>query len=189
MFHAGFFKHTLTILQAICKRCSRILLPEQDRIKYLRKLQSSKVDSLAKSNIFKRIIESCKKDSHSICPYCSYANGKVKKIANGFLKIIHEKFRSRGTNSADKDMDYEREVREIVEFNPELQQYLIKSMELLTPMRTFHLLDKITTEDMTLLWMNTRYAHPRNLIIWTVPVPPVPIRPSVQGKFKDYNYP
>jgi DNA-directed RNA polymerase III subunit RPC1 len=32
---------------------------------------------------------------------------------------------------------------------------------------------------MTLLWMNGEYGRPESLILWTVPVPPVPIRPSV----------
>lgn len=65
VFHAGFFKHTLTILQAICKACSRILLPESDRLKYLAKLQGSRIDSLARNAIFKKVVETCKKDSHS----------------------------------------------------------------------------------------------------------------------------
>ena len=29
------------------------------------------------------------------------------------------------------------------------------------------------------MWMNGVYGRPESLIIWTVPVPPVPIRPSV----------
>ena len=32
---------------------------------------------------------------------------------------------------------------------------------------------------MILLWMNGEYGRPESLILWTVPVPPVPIRPSV----------
>ena len=69
----------------------------------------------------------------------------------------------------------------MVQWNGELKQYLIKTVELLTPLRVYELFDKITYEDMTLLWTDSVFSHPRNLIIWTVPVPPVPIRPSVQA--------
>lgn len=34
-------------------------------------------------------------------------------------------------------------------------------------------------EDMRLLWMDPAYGRPDTLIVWAVPVPPVPIRPSV----------
>ena len=46
-FHVGYFKHTLTILQCICKKCSRILLPIADRKKYLKQFQ--KRSALARS--------------------------------------------------------------------------------------------------------------------------------------------
>jgi len=51
--------------------------------------------------------------------------------------------------------------------------------ELLTPLRSYELLRKITYEDTSLLWMHSSYGTPESLIMWTVPVPPVPIRPSV----------
>jgi DNA-directed RNA polymerase III subunit RPC1 len=38
---------------------------------------------------------------------------------------------------------------------------------------------QITEEDTTLLWMDSTYGRPESLIMWAVPVPPVPIRPSV----------
>ena len=53
------------------------------------------------------------------------------------------------------------------------------SQELLTPIRAFNLMSNITDEDASLLWMNPGYGKPDSLIIWAVPVPPVPIRPSV----------
>lgn len=104
-----------------------------------------------------------------VCVHCNYANGKVKKITTGFLKIVHEKFRSRGSAS-ERDIDFDRQVTEIVKWNPELKQYLIKSVELLTPLRAYKLLSRLTSEDMTLLWMDTRFAHPESLIMNSVPV-------------------
>lgn len=31
VFHIGYFKNTVQILQCICKSCSRVLLPEEER--------------------------------------------------------------------------------------------------------------------------------------------------------------
>lgn len=36
VFHIGYFKSTVQILQCICKGCSRVLLPEDERRAYLR---------------------------------------------------------------------------------------------------------------------------------------------------------
>ena len=73
VFHAGFFKHTLTILQCVCKRCARVLLPTEERQSFLKKLRSKSVDALIRGALFKRIVELCKRVSR--CPYCEYANG------------------------------------------------------------------------------------------------------------------
>ena len=56
----------------------------------------------------------------------------------------------------------------------------IALQELLTPMRAYELMRQMTNEDLQLLWMNGTYSRPESLIMWSVPVPPVPIRPSVQ---------
>jgi DNA-directed RNA polymerase III subunit RPC1 len=49
----------------------------------------------------------------------------------------------------------------------------------LTPVRAFELFQKIPDDDVTLLWMGEEFSRPENLIVWSIPVPPVPIRPSV----------
>lgn len=53
--------HNRDNVQAICKNCSRVLLPEGERVKFVRKLMSTKLDALAKSSLFKKIIDLCKK--------------------------------------------------------------------------------------------------------------------------------
>lgn len=53
------------------------------------------------------------------------------------------------------------------------------SQELLTPMRSYEIFLRITDEDCLLLWMQGNFGRPESLITWAVPVPPVPIRPSV----------
>jgi DNA-directed RNA polymerase III subunit RPC1 len=51
--------------------------------------------------------------------------------------------------------------------------------ELLTPLRAYELMKNIPGEDLLMLWMHKIYCRPETLIMWAVPVPPVPIRPSV----------
>lgn len=36
VFHIGYFKITVKTLQCICKVCSRVLLPQEERLKYVR---------------------------------------------------------------------------------------------------------------------------------------------------------
>ncbi len=36
VFHIGYFKNTVQILQCICKSCSRVLLPEEERKVWLK---------------------------------------------------------------------------------------------------------------------------------------------------------
>jgi hypothetical protein len=79
VYHVGFFKHTLNILQSICKRCSRILLSRTDRLDHLQKMRNPLKDILSKTSALKKIIERAKKVS--TCPYCDYPNGVVKKVS------------------------------------------------------------------------------------------------------------
>lgn len=119
VFHAGYFKHTLGILQCICKRCSRVLLPIEERKSYLNKLSSPRTDAFAKAILSKKIMEICKKTSR--CPFCGYSNGVVKKLtsAGAFMKIIHEVYRAK--NSEDQQEIYRVRMEEICRSNPELR--------------------------------------------------------------------
>jgi len=85
VFHVGYFRHTLVILQCICKKCSRILLPEGKRSLYLRKMRSSSaaMDALTKGSLFKKIVDECKKEK--TCPHCEYSNGNFTHRA-----LFHE---------------------------------------------------------------------------------------------------
>jgi DNA-directed RNA polymerase III subunit RPC1 len=175
VFHAGYFKHTLTILQCICKRCARVMLPHQEKQNALKKLRNPRIDSLIRGSLFKKTVDTCKRVSR--CPYCDYCNGVVKKIGSGCFKIVHEKHRAK---HADAQVEhFQKEMHDILKTNPELRPYTQKEVELLNPMRTFELLTQMCDDDMTLMWMNSAYGKPDSLVIWTVPVPPVPIRPSV----------
>lgn len=88
VYHAGYFKHTITILQCICKKCSSVLLEPDVKLNYLKKLRNPTIGSLIRGSIFKTIVELCKKITY--CSYCKFQNGKIKKGV-GFFKLIHDR--------------------------------------------------------------------------------------------------
>ena len=176
VFHIGFFKHTLTICQCVCKSCSAILLSSDDREQFLRKMRKPGIDALMKAAIFKKIIEKCKKCHR--CPRCDAFNGSVKKVSNVHtLKLVHEKFKGK---SADHNRAMlELSTKKAAQYNPEVSQHLHKACEDLSPVFVKDLFKRITDEDCELLWMNPLIGRPEHLLLSSILVPPVPIRPSV----------
>ena len=51
VFHAGYFKHVLALLQCVCKSCSRALLHPDERAKMLRAMRSPQADVLKKQGL------------------------------------------------------------------------------------------------------------------------------------------
>jgi DNA-directed RNA polymerase III subunit RPC1 len=128
VFHAGYFKHTLTILQCICKRCSRVLLPFDERQSFLKKLRNPRIDALLRDALFKRIVNICKRNSR--CTYCEYGNGIVKKIGSGCFKIVHERHRAK--NAEDQADAFAMEMQELMRFNPDALTYAPKDIVSIT---------------------------------------------------------
>lgn len=93
VFHIGYFKWTIKLLQQICKSCGRVLLGDKDkkvnRRSCLETLANREVDALVRQELVKRIFKRCR--DVRTCPYCGAFNGNVKKIS-GFagLRIIHD---------------------------------------------------------------------------------------------------
>ncbi len=40
----GYFKHIIAILQCICKTCARVMVPEDERRQYLRRLRNPRTE-------------------------------------------------------------------------------------------------------------------------------------------------
>lgn len=80
VFHIGYFKHILTLLQCICKRCSKILLKEDFRRDMLQKVRKPGLDSLVRARLLKKVVETCKKAKYCCDPKCNAPNGTVKKV-------------------------------------------------------------------------------------------------------------
>lgn len=180
VFHVGYFKAVITILQTICKTCSHVLLNEKMRKVYRAKLRNSKIPYLTKKALRKQIQEVCKKVS--CCPKCNNINGMVKKC--GMLKISHEKFRSLKKDSVIVKEELEA-YENAIHFNKEVEPMVSSGLiKILNPLEVLHLLERIPDEDIQFLVMNPEHGHPKDMILTRVPVPPVCIRPSVVSDLK-----
>ena len=173
VFHVGFFRHTQQVLQAICKTCSRILLSGDDAESWLKRVRTARLrhDPLVSKQLFKKVVEQCKKVK--ICPHCNSFNGVVKKGIRGPLSLIHE---IPPSYNPDLLGDFPSRIKDAKNFNADLAQHIHKSQGDLNPLVAYQLLKTVPRYDAEILDVE----NPEKLIVSTVPVPPVCIRPSVK---------
>lgn len=174
VFHIGFFKHTIAILQCICKTCARVLLEEPDRRTHLKKFRRANLENIQRQSLFKVVNTAARKTVY--CPYCAATNGAVKKA--GALKIIHDKFRAKKT-AAEMEA-WKKTFTSAVEAQKELGTYINKAIhEDLNPLKVLDLFKRISNEDCELLGLRPEHGRPEEFIWQYISVPPVCIRPSV----------
>lgn len=175
VFHVGYFRAIITILQDICKDCARILLSEEDRRKFLADLRRPGIDNLSRMQILRKINEQCKKQRK--CLHCEAINGVVKKA--GALKIIHDKYRWIGKKNPEDKIEFDNSFQDAIKANPELEKFVKRAMDDLNPLKVLNLFQQIPPADCELLGLDPAKGRPE-MYIWTdVPAPPVCIRPSV----------
>ncbi|CAD7700847.1 unnamed protein product [Ostreobium quekettii] len=168
VFHVGYINNVLQVLQCICKTCSRVMLKREEQEPFRRKFRSVKTDKAQKLIAFRKLVAKCKLVKN--CPYCGEINGTVKK-AGGVYKILHDKFKGRSHQLAKEDF------ANAIVYNDQIESHLAKITDDLNPLRVYHLLERIPEADVELLDLKCR---PEHLLISTVPVPPVCIRPSIE---------
>ncbi|MCJ1359857.1 MAG: hypothetical protein MMC33_009860 [Icmadophila ericetorum] len=183
VFHVGYFKMIITILQEICKDCSKVLLSEPERRAFLRDLRRPNIDNLRKTQICKKILDQCKKNKK--CFSCGALNGVVKKAGQHPLKIIHDRFRAFNTSSAIKKTPpqekilFDKSFDEAKKSNHEIDRHFKKAMDDMNPLRVLNLFRRISASDCELLGMHPGEGRPEMFLWQFVPAPPVCIRPSV----------
>ena len=182
LFHVGYFKLTITILQIICKDCSRILLPDDARGSFLKDLRKRNIDNMRRTQILKSIQDRCKKTG--VCHYCGAINGTVKKAGAHPLKIIHEKYRKFAKLKEGKDPPhsmklFEQSFETARQQNSEVEKHFRKAVDDMNPNRVLKLFECISDSDCELLGMRSCDGRPEMFIWQCIPVPPVCIRPSV----------
>jgi len=178
VFHVGYFKHTLVILQCICKKCGAILLSPLEKRHFLKKVRNPRLNSLDRAALNKKIVERCKKSCS--CPRCGWQQASVKKVAGqGAMRFVHEVYNSK--HAEDETEDFFETLRLAAEETgePGTVETLAHAQQDLTPLVVRELFKAISDEDAELLWLSPRFGRPENLIIENLLVPPVTIRPSV----------
>ncbi|KLO17495.1 beta and beta-prime subunits of DNA dependent RNA-polymerase [Schizopora paradoxa] len=174
VFHIGFFKHTIGILQCICKTCARVLILEPDRRIYLKRFRRPNLDNIQRQALCKAVNTLARKTVY--CPYCTATNGAVKKV--GPLKIIHDKFRAKKT--ADEMERWKKTFNSAIEAQKDIAMFINKAAhEDMNPLKVLDLFKRISDEDCELLGLKPDHGRPEEYIWQYISVPPVAIRPSV----------
>ncbi|KAI9699676.1 MAG: hypothetical protein M1836_002710 [Candelina mexicana] len=183
VFHIGYLKMIITILQDICKDCGRVLLTENERRTFLQDFRRPNIDNGRRVQLCKQVNTQCRK-VHK-CMYCGAVNGVVKKAGQHPLKIIHDKFRTFNVSTAIKKKPpvskilFDQSFTEARKINPELEKHVKKALDDMNPLRVLNLFRQISTTDCELLGMNAADGRPEMFIWQYVPAPPIAIRPSV----------
>ncbi|KAI5961248.1 RPO31 [Candida pseudojiufengensis] len=182
VFHVGYFKAIISVLQCICKNCASVLLDPQSKRQFLTELRRPNIDNLKRMKILKKISDQCKKQRR--CLKCNHVNGVVKKAASGAgpaaLKIVHDTFRWIGKKDTPEKDKWDKELEKVFNRNPELEKYAKRVQEDFNPLKTLNLFKQITPSDCELFGMNSSKGGRPEMYIWRyLPAPPVCIRPSV----------
>ncbi|KAI1142603.1 beta and beta-prime subunits of DNA dependent RNA-polymerase [Hypoxylon sp. FL0543] len=180
-FHIGYIKFTITILQNICKDCSRILLTEAEQRMYLKELRRPFIDNMRRNAILKKINDQCRKTKN--CHYCGAVNGQIRKV--GAIKLIHDKFSAFNKSTSQKKqpppskIEFDNSFLEAKKHVHDLDKHIRKAFEDLNPLRVLNLFKQITPTDCELLGLDPSEGRPEMFLWQYLPAPPVCIRPSV----------
>ncbi|CAD6948305.1 unnamed protein product, partial [Tilletia laevis] len=175
VFHIGFFKHVIGILQMICKNCACVLIDEDQRRKYLRLFRRPNLENLQRTATFKAVNTLAKKVT--FCPRCGAVNGFVKKA--GQLKIVHEKFRQ-AKKAKDEKEAFMRTFETAKKLGGgDITPHLSRAHDDMNPLKVLELFKRISDEDCELLALRPEFGRPEQYIWQYICVPPVCIRPSV----------
>lgn len=66
VFHVGHFRATVTILQTMCKSCSRVMLKPEDGKMFSKRLMNPNLSYLAKKSIHQQVCCSCRSSLHQL---------------------------------------------------------------------------------------------------------------------------
>ncbi|XP_070543488.1 DNA-directed RNA polymerase III subunit RPC1-like [Ptychodera flava] len=180
VFHIGYFRSIISILQVICKTCSRVLLGTDDKRTFLDVLKKPGLAYLQKRGLRKKVNEKARKIQY--CPHCGALNGQVKKC--GLLKIVHDKFKSSKKIVDPVVSEFHASFSTAIEHNKEIETLLSRAQESLNPLVVLNLFKRIPDEDVPLVIMDVEASRPHDLIITRILVPPLCIRPSVVTDLK-----
>nr|XP_009800353.1 PREDICTED: DNA-directed RNA polymerase III subunit rpc1 [Nicotiana sylvestris]XP_009800354.1 PREDICTED: DNA-directed RNA polymerase III subunit rpc1 [Nicotiana sylvestris] len=165
VYNVGYLGTVVDLLKCICKCCSSILLDDKERRVFLKKMRNPRTEPLMKSELQKKVVKKCTSMTSGqksvTCSKCGYMNGMVKK---GQLKIIHERG-NRFLDEFNAAISHKIDLKTSVSVPPEID-----------PKAVYSLFKNMSDEDCELLYLSDR---PEKLLVTSIPVPPIAIRPSV----------
>ncbi|KAE9463493.1 hypothetical protein C3L33_04598, partial [Rhododendron williamsianum] len=189
VYNVGYLNTIVDILKCICKSCSRVLLPEKERVEFLKKIRNPKLEPLRKSEILKRIVKRCNSMASSKkavkCSRCGYINGLINlNIENLSFLLMRSGMVKKATGNSTLGVNVDRspivdnsleECRSAISHTKE-SRASISMGNMLNPDRVLSLFKKMLDEDCELLYLSDR---PENLVLRNIAVPPLALRPSV----------
>ncbi|KAK4176721.1 hypothetical protein QBC36DRAFT_4640 [Triangularia setosa] len=180
VFHIGYLKYIQSTLQNICKSCSKILLTNEERRKFLRALRREQ-DNMARTAVLKRINEQCRKVRH--CYHCGDLQGTIRKLS--VMKLVHDKFVAYNKSTAQKKVAPESKIEFDASFEnakahfAELGKHTRRAMDDMHPLKVLNLFKEISPSDCELLGLDPAEGRPEMFLWRYIPAPPICIRPSV----------
>ncbi|XP_063934286.1 DNA-directed RNA polymerase III subunit rpc1-like isoform X3 [Zophobas morio] len=176
VYHIGYASFIFKILQCICKVCSRVLLPQDQKMQHIRRFRDKNIDMLLKKEFFKKLLALCLKVT--TCPYCNSPNGKVKRVSP--WKFVHEKHTQKGEKGALLLLESGQSVSD-------LKTLLGRTPELINPLRCRELFQNISNDDYELLLLDAKRCSPEMFLLNYISVPPLCIRPSIPSALGGSN--
>ena len=182
--HYGYVKKIAEVLNCVCKDCSRILLPEQERRRALKAVRRPGLDRLRRGVLDKKVVADCKKIKQ--CSRCGGWNGAVKKVGGHPVKLVHNKYAKYTSSNAkskqkpEEMIKWEESFEEAKKTNQDVDRNLKRATDDMHPLRILKIFRKIPPMDVELLGMDPHEGGRPEHMVWThIPAPPVAIRPSV----------
>ncbi|RNF24640.1 DNA-directed RNA polymerase III subunit RPC1 [Trypanosoma conorhini] len=176
VFHLGFFTAILRICRTICKRCSHLLLDDAEIEYYRRRLASKKLEPLQRAALIKTIQTDAYKTR--VCLKCGGLNGVVRRVRP--LRLVHEKYRvelRRGEEAMeDGETFFDCDLRTACAYNKVVEESKENVHEFLDPARVRQLFLAVPPEEVLLLGLQPG-TNPVDLLVSTLLVPPVSVRP------------
>eukprot|EP01053_Blabericola_migrator_P008140 Blabericola_migrator_1__8139@NODE_41_length_17267_cov_152_291279_g37_i0_p1_GENE_NODE_41_length_17267_cov_152_291279_g37_i0NODE_41_length_17267_cov_152_291279_g37_i0_p1_ORF_typecomplete_len1691_score330_99RNA_pol_Rpb1_5/PF04998_17/9e124RNA_pol_Rpb1_2/PF00623_20/2_3e69RNA_pol_Rpb1_1/PF04997_12/7_4e68RNA_pol_Rpb1_3/PF04983_18/7_9e03RNA_pol_Rpb1_3/PF04983_18/3_4e29RNA_pol_Rpb1_3/PF04983_18/1_3e03RNA_pol_Rpb1_4/PF05000_17/3_4e25_NODE_41_length_17267_cov_152_291279_g37_i024127484 len=154
VFHAGYFKHLISILYCICKSCGKLLLSEDQALKFLKRMRRNRHDAIVRKRVFKSLVDTAKKINK--CQDCQAPQGMIRKVNQGtpdkFMKIQHE-----------------------IKMVSETDGRVTKVIDDLDPHTVYQLMCRVSASDLEVMDI----TRPEKFLIENFPVPPSSIRPTI----------
>ena len=156
--------------KAICKTCSRVLLSQTDKDRFLRALHAIKDPQRQRAQrtaLYERAVLPTVKKCRC-CPHCGAQNGVVKKLTTAF-RIIHELRHKEALSTKQAYLD---SFSTATLHNPQLKEHLHRATLDLSPLTAYYLFLKIPPQDCLLINFDPTKGRPQDMIITSLIVPP-----------------